>query len=90
MYRIQLEAGSDENTRIVWEAWTSGTTLQYPLNAAPGRLQEKEVYRLSVAAVKGLRPLSKGTTYIHPGYRAIWSDLAQTLYKPFEVVNFKK
>lgn len=90
MYRIQLEAGSDENTRIVWEAWTSGTTLQYPLNAAPGRLQEKEVYRLSVAAVKGLRPLSKGTTYIHPGYRAIWSDLAQTIYKPFEVVNFKK
>jgi hypothetical protein len=90
MYRVLLEAGNDDNTRIVWEAWTSGTSLQYPLNAAPGRLQEKEVYRLSVAAVKGLRPLSKGITYIHPGYRAIWSDLAQTVYKPFEVVNFKK
>lgn len=89
IYQIQLEAGSDEHTQVVWEAWTRDTSIEYPLSTIPGRLKEKELYRVSVSALKGLRGLQKAGSepFAYPTYRAIWTDLAQTYHKSFEVVK---
>lgn len=89
IYHVVLEAGQTQNRRIVWEAWTTQTQLRYPLSRPAERLKEKEVYHLSVSALKGLRPAiaNAKTQYAHPGYKAIWTDLARMTHPPFEVVE---
>ncbi|PIQ28651.1 hypothetical protein COW36_12235 [bacterium (Candidatus Blackallbacteria) CG17_big_fil_post_rev_8_21_14_2_50_48_46] len=88
-YRILLEAGNAPDNKVVWEAWTKDTRIVYPLKTSNGRLKEGELYTVSVAALKGLKPALKNSkeTYAHPGYQAIWTDLSTLTHSPFEVVK---
>lgn len=89
IYHVTLTAGNGNKRRVVWEAWTKSTQLDYPFSSRSQRLQEQETYVVSVAALKGLKPVvnkSKNVT-VHPGYQAIWSDLSRFTHIPFEVVN---
>lgn len=89
IYHLTLEVGSGENRKSIWEAWTKGTSLTFPLDSRLQRLKEKEVYTVTVAALKGLNPaFSEGKKqYSLPSYHAIWTDLAQITHQPFEVVE---
>lgn len=91
IYHLTLEAGTGLKRHTVWEAWTKGTSLRYPLSSRVQRLKEKESYTLSVEALKGLNPASnsdnKKLQYALPSYRAIWTDLSRLTHVPFEVVE---
>ncbi len=88
-YHVTLTAGNGTKRRVIWEAWTKSTQIDYPFSSRTQRLQEQETYVVSVAALKGLKPIvnkSKNTT-AHAGYQALWSDLSRFTHTPFEVVN---
>jgi hypothetical protein len=88
-YRVLLEAGTPPENKVIWEAWTKTPRIAYPLESSTGQLKEQEVYTLSVAAIKGLKPVFKNskTLYAHPGYQAIWTELSSLTHQPFEVVK---
>jgi hypothetical protein len=88
-YRVVLEAGSAPENKVIWEAWCKETQIVFPLRTSSGRLKEGELYTVSVAALKGLKPAQKNSkvTYAHPGYQAIWTELSTLTRKPFEVVK---
>lgn len=88
-YRVLLEAGQAPDNKVIWEAWCKETQISFPLQTSAGRLKEGELYTISVAALKGLKPAQKNAkvTYAHPGYQAIWSELSTLTRKPFEVVK---
>lgn len=88
-YRVTLEAGQAPENKVIWEAWCKETQISFPLQTSSGRLKEGELYTVSVAAIKGLKPAQKNAkvTYAHPGYQAIWSELSTLSRKPFEVVK---
>jgi hypothetical protein len=88
-YRVTLEAGQAPENKVIWEAWCKETQISFPLQTSSGRLKEGELYTVSVAAIKGLKPAQKNAkvTYAHPGYQAIWSELSTFSRKPFEVVK---
>jgi len=88
-YRVLLEAGQAPDNKVIWEAWCKETQISFPLQTSSGRLKEGELYTVSVAAIKGLKPAQKNAkvTYAHPGYQAIWSELSTLSRKPFEVVK---
>lgn len=89
IYHVTLTEGSKANRRVIWEAWTKSTQLDYPFTTRSQRLKEQETYSLSVAAVKGLKPVvnKSNSQTAHPGYKAIWSDLSRVTHVPFEVVE---
>lgn len=89
VYHVTLTAGNGNKRRVIWEAWTKSTQIDYPFSSRTQRLQEQETYVVSVAALKGLKPIVNKSKNMaaHPGYQALWSDLSRLTHIPFEVVN---
>ncbi len=90
IYHVTLEAGNRAKRRVVWEAWTKSTQIEYPFTARKDRLKEQETYTLSVAALKGVKPVLNKTKNVsaHPAYESIWADLSRVTHVPFEVVEY--